>query len=293
MSKKTTAISPNLWRPFIGEFAWKTVFLFCAALALLLASIYAATVEKLPYWASITLNSLAIYLLFTPAHEAVHGNIRGKHHKYIWLEKLIGGLSSLSFTAPYPVFKHVHLTHHNHTNHPEDDPDYFVKGENIFIVLIKCSFTVFFYHYHYWRYTKTFLKTAEGRKDFLITNLLFAFLWVVVISWGMLAGWQAPVLLWILPTWIATTFLALVFDWLPHHPHAVQKRYLDTRIILFPGLTTLLLSQNMHLIHHLYPSIPFYNYGKAFKNVREDLEEKGARIDDLSKRSSAHVSKSS
>jgi len=281
MAKKSTAISPTLWRPFIGEFAWKTVILFLFALSLLVGSIYAASIEILPYWASICLNVIAIYLIFTPAHEAVHGNIRGKYHNLAWFEKIVGGLSTLALTAPFPVFKHIHLTHHSHTNDPVEDPDYYVKGGNIFIVFLKFSTIVFDYHYHYWRHTKTFLKTPAGRKDFLISNLLFGAMWIFVISWGMQAGWQAPVLLWILPVWIANTFLAFVFDWLPHHPHAVQKRYLDTRIILFPGLTTFLLSQNMHLIHHLYPSVPFYNYGKVFENVREDLEEKGARIDEL------------
>jgi len=281
MSKKSTAISPTLWRPFVGAFAWKTVLLFLFALTLLIASTYSALAEILPYWATIGLNVIAIYLLFTPAHEAVHGNIRGNHHNLVWLEKLIGGTASLSFTAPYPVFKHIHLTHHNHTNDPIEDPDYFVKGENIIIVLLKCSAIVFSYHYHYWRHTKTFLKTATGRKDFIISNLLFGLMWIFLISWGIQTGWQTPLLLWIFPAWIANTFLAFVFDWLPHHPHAVQKRYLDTRIILFPGLTTFLLSQNMHLIHHLYPSIPFYNYGQVFENLREELEEKGARIDEL------------
>jgi len=87
-------------------------------------------------------------------------------------------------------------------------------------------------------------------------------------------------LLWILPGFIANTFLAFVFDWLPHHPHTSQQRYLDTRIILFPGLSTLLISQNMHLIHHLYPAIPYYDYGKAMEVLQEELEEHGARIED-------------
>jgi len=97
-------------------------------------------------------------------------------------------------------------------------------------------------------------------------------------------GWSYPLFIYILPAWIAVTFLAFAFDYLPHHPHAVQKRYLDTRIILFPGLSTFLLSQNMHLIHHLHPNIPFYYYGKAFKAIRKKLEEKGARIEDFWKK---------
>ncbi|MGK0366188.1 MAG: hypothetical protein ACI85O_003261 [Saprospiraceae bacterium] len=70
MSKKDTAISPILWRPFIGEFAWKTILLFLFSLTLLIGSTYTANVGLLPYWAAICLNIVAIYLLFTPAHEA-------------------------------------------------------------------------------------------------------------------------------------------------------------------------------------------------------------------------------
>jgi beta-carotene hydroxylase len=38
------------------------------------------------------------------------------------------------------------------------------------------------------------------------------------------------------------------------------------------------LFQNYHLIHHLFPRIPFYLYPDAFQKLRPVLEKKGSRI---------------
>ena len=44
-------------------------------------------------------------------------------------------------------------------------------------------------------------------------------------------------------------------------------RFRNTRITLFPGSTWLLLQQDRHLIHHLYPSIPWYRYRAAHREL--------------------------
>lgn len=121
--------------------------------------------------------------------------------------------------------------------------------------------------------------------DFIIGTISIFLIYGGSIALSAVIGWQYMFWLWLIPALTAATFLAFAFDWLPHHPHGVQKRYLDTRIILFPGFTFFLLSQNMHLIHHLYPNIPFYQYGKVFKKMRSYLEQKGANIEDWSKSS--------
>ena len=272
-----TAYSVKAWRQYVGATAYPTIALFAIALAVFVLSTYFTLQGSLSFVWTIVLNSIAIYLLFTPAHEAVHGNIKGKNRKLTFLENTIGWISSLSFTAPLPVFSYVHLEHHDHTNHPEDDPDFWVAGQNFFVVVLKCSSIIFAYHFHYWKGTK---KHWENDKSgFVISIIVFAIEYCGAIYWGLTMGWAYPVFIWILPAWIATSFLAYVFDYLPHHPHAVQKRYLDTRIMLYPGLSTILLSQNMHLIHHLHPNIPFYHYGNTFEAIREKLEEKGSKIE--------------
>lgn len=99
-----------------------------------------------------------------------------------------------------------------------------------------------------------------------------------MIYWGISQGWQYPLMTVIVPGFLSIGLLAFAFDWLPHHPHTIQQKYLDTRIILKPGLSIILVSQNMHLIHHLYAGIPFYHYGKALDVLKEKLKEKGSNI---------------
>ena len=39
----------------------------------------------------------------------------------------------------------------------------------------------------------------------------------------------------------------------------------------------LLLSQNMHNVHHLAPSVPFFKYGDVWAAGREELIRRGTR----------------
>jgi fatty acid desaturase len=47
---------------------------------------------------------------------------------------------------------------------------------------------------------------------------------------------------------------------------------------LWSGGAFLTLQQNLHLMHHLWPSVPFYNYGRLYARLRPALVEKGSPI---------------
>ena len=271
----------------MGRTAWRTVALAAVSAIGLGASIWAAQIGAWPIWAAVLTNTVLIYLLFTPAHEAAHGNIKGRQMRYRWLEDAVGWVASMSFTAPLPMFRRIHLIHHAHTNDPHEDPDYWVADKRPWMVGLRCFSVIGDYYYHYFRRTPALLAAPHTRREWWGTVLGLAVVYGTVIVWGLTAGWVYPLLLWLLPALLATAFLAFVFDYLPHHPHTVQGRYLDTRIILFPGLSTLLVSQNMHLIHHLYPGIPYYHYGDTFALLEEELRSKGANIEDWSGHSTA------
>ena len=72
--------------------------------------------------------------------------------------------------------------------------------------------------------------------------------------------------------------LAFAFDFLPHYPYDTNARYFDTRVTPGRVLNTLLLGQNYHLIHHLWTTIPWYRYRRAFGETRDALEARGCRI---------------
>ena len=92
-------------------------------------------------------------------------------------------------------------------------------------------------------------------------------------------GAVVPVaVLWIIPARLTFLYLAIFFAWLPHFPYEHTDRFRNTRITLFPGSGWLLLQQDRHLIHHLYPSIPWYRYRAAHRELASLLTEQGAVV---------------
>jgi len=286
-AEKTT--STNLaWRAFTGKVATPTLFFTLLTVSLYALVIYLGVTGKLSLGVCCVLNTFLTYLIFTPMHEASHGNISGKNKQLKGVETFIGWISGMTLTLPFPMFKYLHFTHHSHTNDEEKDPDYWVASSNLFYVFLKCLTVIGDYYYFFFRDYKQQIANPRNKAGFYLGTLGLVAYYGIAIFWGVQMGWEYPVFLWVIPALTAATFLAYAFDYLPHHPHSRQERYLDTRIVLFPGLSILLLSQNMHLIHHLYPNIPFYKYGAAFKKMRKHLESKGANIEDWLKKEHKH-----
>ncbi|WP_372364432.1 fatty acid desaturase [Candidatus Uabimicrobium sp. HlEnr_7] len=264
------------WRKYTNRFAWPTVclaiFIFCGfCLSFFL-------VVKYPYleiWLGIW-NVIFFYLAFSVAHEAAHGNIHGGNKKWKWVNTFLGWGFTALFFVPFSVFRRVHLRHHGVTNDPHRDPDYWVAGDKWWKVLFRCS-TIFFHYLS--NLGGAILREPPKAVCSFSANIIAVFLLGIIITIPYILGFgDIFVTLWLFPVVCATALLAFVFDWLPHHPHQVQQRFMDTRIILFPGLNLVLLGQNYHLIHHLYPKIPFYNYKTCFDEIEEGLREKGAPI---------------
>jgi beta-carotene hydroxylase len=65
------------------------------------------------------------------------------------------------------------------------------------------------------------------------------------------------------------------FDYLPHRPFQERNRWKNARVYPSPLLNWLIMGQNYHLIHHLWPSIPWYKYQGAYIATRPLLDQKG------------------
>ena len=105
---------------------------------------------------------------------------------------------------------------------------------------------------------------------------LYAAVALAVITMGY--GLELLVL-WFVPWFVGNLLMLTAFGWAPHHDHSETGRYRDTRISLFPGGDFLYLFQNLHLVHHMLPSVPFYRYRAVFDEIRPLLERNGARIE--------------
>ena len=247
-----------------------TFWLFVVSMGSLILGTAGYLSGWLPVAATIAINAVAIYLLFTVMHDSMHRTA----HESRFMNDLLGRLSALPLTATMPLFRAVHYEHHSHTNDPERDPDLIVSRRPRWALPLWCFAILIEYRRHYfgrrlWR-DRSDLVEAIAMECMLIGVLVVA---VVTGNFATLA------IVWLGPALIAVLFLALSFDFLPHYPYDSQERYHDTRI--YPGriLNALLLGQNYHLIHHLWTTIPWYRYQRAFGEIEDQLVERGARIE--------------
>lgn len=213
------------------------------------------------------------YLVFTPLHEASHGNIAGSNSDLKWLDKIIGEISGALLFAPFLMFKILHLRHHSRTNDKKDDPDYWVANKSIILTLLS-ALTIMPHYY----YNAIFNPTSRIKSELKKTLMIKAVMIVLVVIVCIVTNDLSVLVLWPLSAIMSFFILALVFDWLPHHPYKSTERYYDTRIFNYSFLTPFLLFQNYHLIHHLYPRIPWYRYKKAFIEIESDLRERKVSI---------------
>lgn len=240
--------------------------------------------QLLPLWLCALLNTVLAYLLFTPMHEASHYNVSGNQKGFRFIDELAGFFSGLTLFAPHRLFRVMHFEHHAHTNDEHNDPDHYLASSSL-PALCWHSLTIL---PNYLVQSIKYLRkkqgsTLQGRRDIRFGLMQFALQIVLLIVLTQMFGWALPVLLWLLPAIGAQALLAFAFDWLPHHPHEERRRYLNTRTFNYPGLTVLLLSQNLHLLHHLKPRVPFYRYSEEFKKVRPKVEAAGGLIYEPSK----------
>lgn len=272
-------------RKYAADPSWGTVALAAVGISGFAVSTWAALAGLWPYWAAFLVNVYLFFLLFTVVHDAVHRAICGEDRRLIWLNDTVGWIAGMVSLVPFRGFDSMHRIHHRYTNDPERDPDFWTSGK--FPWLIFKLFTLSPY------YVVLMLKlgiwnSPEHKWSFRIALAHHTIAWGSVIA-GLWGGWALEVfVLWVAPTQTNIALVALVFNYLPHRPHTERERYKDSYIVLLPPplqglLTTIYLSQNYHLVHHLFPRIPFQRYGRAFWEMRPMLEAENPPIHDYSK----------
>ncbi len=222
-----------------------------------------------PTAAIFALHTAALYAIFTVMHDAVHGVA----HRNRALNGVFGRVAAFLLFGAFHSFRAVHLEHHAHTNDPERDPDLGVSRRPALLLPLHCARIFVDYRVHY--YGRRMGRGGAELAEVIVVDVVLHALLVFAILLPMLR----PLLtLWIGPAVLAAMLLAFAFDYLPHHPHADRGRYIDTRAVPGRWLEVLLLAQNYHLVHHLWPPIPWFRYRRAFESVRPELEARGARI---------------
>jgi beta-carotene hydroxylase len=199
----------------------------------------------------------------TVIHDASHHAA----HRDRTINAILGHGSALMLGFAYPVFTRVHMQHHAHVNDPENDPDHYVStGGPLWLIAAR-----FFYHEIF------FFKRKLWRK-YELWEWFFSRLFVIGVVYISIQYDHLGYVLnfWFSPALVVGLALGLFFDYLPHRPFHERDRWKNARVYPSPILNILILGQNYHLIHHLWPSIPWYNYQPAYEAVKPLLDEKGS-----------------
>ncbi len=265
----------NLTVPMI---AWPTLMLFVIAVCLWVTTFWLAAAGILPAGVAIIINFIAAFATFTPMHDASHRSVaRAK-----WINELVGRVCSYILMSPFTAFRYIHAEHHKHTNDEHHDPDYWSGMGPAWLLPFRWMSQDIHYIYVY---VGAWQKRPQAEK--IETIVTFLATWTLVITLCLM-GFAWPVLLfWVLPSRIAIAVLAYSFDYLPHKPHKItsaENRFKATTVRPSPWLTPLFIYQNFHLIHHLYPAVPFYRYSEVWRQQKAYLISQGAEMRTLTGR---------
>ena len=245
--------------------AWLTIMLLVAAFSVFGLSTYAYLSGSLSLFWAIVLNTIASYMSFTPAHDASHGAVSSIRQLNDWVGRIATVLQS---PAPiFRTFRYIHMQHHKFTNDEARDPDIHVARGPRWLLPFKWA-TLDLNYLHYYLQPSVFKKRPKSERRELYLVFLFGALVFITVT---LMGWlEYYLLLFIVPTRFTTLILGLTFDYLPHYPHQALARdqpfqCTSNRVGMEWLLTPVLLYQNYHLVHHIYPTVPFYRYLKIWK----------------------------
>ena len=279
--------------PYRGHLEWRLVLQTVFCLGAWIGVIAAAAYGVLSYWIACPLNGGLAYLFYMTLHESTHGNVSGRHSKWRFMNDVVGSVSAIPLWLSYRAHRISHMQHHAYANDPERDPDHVLAGPLSHIPLKFFMLTLL-------QNVAPTLALVPGGLKLLPKKIQLArerrakhedplechyhdrFQRVCAAAFIVLslAGFFREALwLWFVPSRIGFFLVAVVFGWLPHHPHSERGRYRDTRITLFPGATVLLRGQNHHLLHHMFPRVPHYRLPALFQEMRPTLEAQGARIE--------------
>ena len=258
---KTPLTVPREFLSPPGDFN-PTLLMFLAAIAMLALSNCGYWLWEWSHWVCFTTNVIALHVAGTVIHDACHQSA----HRNRVVNAILGHGSALMLVFAFPVFTRVHLQHHAHVNDPKNDPDHYVStGGPLLLIAVRFLYhEVFFFKRQLWRKYELL--------EWFLSRLFVGSIFYISIQYHFL-GYVLN--FWFIPAAVVGVALGFFFDYLPHRPHKERDRWKNARVYPSPILNLLIMGQNYHLIHHLWPSIPWYNYQPAYYATKPLLDAKG------------------
>jgi vanillate O-demethylase ferredoxin subunit len=257
--------------------SWPHIGLVALAYGTFAAATWAYLAGSIPLLVMVALNQSAIYVSFTPLHDAVHESASSDQR----LNNLVGTVSAFLFVPGLSttIYRILHMEHHRWVGDPDRDPDdIFVRAPKAVLPLVLMTPEWIWTH---WYFTKLWrIRPRKERAMFVLTLAIY----VGVQAAFLLSpyAWEF-VLVWLIPQKLATVTLVYFFAHIQHPDEAdwATAPFQATVAIRTsrPG-KLYWLGQTDHCLHHAMPHIPFHRYHHlwALSNgvlTRQGIPERG------------------
>lgn len=204
---------------------------------------------------AVLASALALNAFVLLLHEGMHGTLFRSQALNRWASVVFGASVGMSFTA----YRRLHTLHHDHLGHDDDPDDYhaYTKSPAAFWALqgLRLALGAAVYVF-----AIPIVASIRGTRA---DRVGMAQEYVVLVALWALALWLVPweVLLW---GWLVPLpVVAALVQIRGLTQHGLTDRHdplLASRTVRpHPAVSFLLLNENLHLEHHLFPEVPSYH----------------------------------
>lgn len=260
----------------VPEVSWPVIFVAVAGLVLGVSIVTIAVSGLLAYWVAALLLAFVYYWFFSVIHDGAHRSIAKNKSLNDFVAQLV-----ITLVLPYAnleTLRWAHMEHHRFTNEKEKDPDYWSHGAWYTLPFRWMLIDVM--------YMVDLCKSTGPQKNKLVKKLIPHVLFGFAVIAGLVYFGYGYEYLWLslIPSRIMFVFIGFTFFWLPHNhwsgdeaEYEQRKNYSIATSIREgrEGLMNFLLQyQNYHLVHHMWPTTPFYNNEKVFRLLESEFRQR-------------------
>jgi len=228
-----------------------------------------------PTWLAVLVLAPAIALHGSLTHEAIHGH----PFKQNWANAALV-FPALTLTVPYERFKATHLAHHSDAQltDPYDDPESNYMDPAVWAALPPFAQAVLRFNNRlmgrmilgpilgqiFWM--RSDFRAAQAGDHTVVRGWL---LHIPAVASVLGVVWAAPLPMWafLLAVYLGHSILRLR-TYLEHQAHDLVRA--RTVIVEDRGpLALLFLNNNLHVVHHMHPAVPWYDLPNLYAANRD------------------------
>lgn len=260
---------PELARSFaVPVLAWPTVLIYFISFIGFGLSTYAFLTGMLSPFITVPISAFFVFWSFTPLHEAVHRNLSTIN----WLNDSIGTLSAQLLLPGFStsLYRYLHVTHHARTGQ-DNDPDLKFTEGNLLLCWVNSAFLDILwmrFYFSVWS-ERPVAERARFGLGLVLYLTMFAVAFTSAYAIEFIIAFVLPMLL----GRVITVYLLATIQHRKGHEQRVDPigatSIQDVDSKWWQHL--FMLGQSQHLIHHLYPGVPWYKYDPIWRAAKSKI----------------------